>query len=61
LDTLDGKITERSFEEKAGAWREEQKKILAKMEALQNSSQTYIEEGTHFISTPIYRQSDIPA
>jgi site-specific DNA recombinase len=49
VDKLDGKITERFFEEKAGAWREEQKKILAKMEALQNASQAYIEEGIQLL------------
>ncbi len=49
VDKLDGKISEAFFEGKAGAWREEQKKILAKMEALQNASQTYIEEGIQLL------------
>ena len=45
VDKLDGKISETFFEEKAGAWRDEQRKILAKIETLQNASQSYIEEG----------------
>ena len=49
VDKLDGKISEAFFEGKAGAWREEQKKILAKMESLQNASQTYIEEGIQLL------------
>jgi site-specific DNA recombinase len=49
VDKLDGKISEIFFEEKAGAWREEQKKILEKMEALQKASQAYIEEGIQLL------------
>ncbi len=49
VDKLDGKISEIFFEEKARAWREEQKKILAKMESPQNASQTYIEEGIQLL------------
>ncbi len=45
IDKLDGKISEIFFEEKAGTWREEQKRILAKIEAMQSASQVYIEEG----------------
>ncbi|PJB72082.1 MAG: hypothetical protein CO093_03745 [Alphaproteobacteria bacterium CG_4_9_14_3_um_filter_47_13] len=49
VDKLDGKISESFFEEKSKAWREEQKKILAKMDKLQNASQTYIEEGIQLL------------
>ena len=49
VDKLDGKISETFFEEKAGAWREEQRKILAKIETLQNASQSYIEEGVQLL------------
>lgn len=49
VDKLDGKISEAFFEEKSKAWREEQKKILAKMDTLQNASQSYIEEGIQLL------------
>ena len=49
VDKLDGKISEAFFEEKSKAWREEQKKILAKMDMLQNASQSYIEEGIQLL------------
>jgi site-specific DNA recombinase len=49
VDKLDGKISEIFFEEKAKAWREEQKTILAKIQSLHNADQTYIEEGVQLL------------
>lgn len=49
VDKLDGKISEGFFEDKSKAWREEQKKILAKIETLQNASQCYIKQGIQLL------------
>lgn len=49
VDKLDGKISELFFDQKASAWREEQKRILAQVENLQDASQSYIDEGIQIL------------
>lgn len=49
VDKLDGNISQAFFDEKAGQWREEQKRILAKIESLQQASQSYINEGVQLL------------
>jgi site-specific DNA recombinase len=46
---LDGNISQTFFDERAGQWREEQKRILAKVESLQQASQSYINEGVQLL------------
>jgi hypothetical protein len=48
-DKLDGKISEDLFLRKMNEWREEQRKVLSQIRALQTANHNYLEEGIRLL------------
>ncbi len=49
LDKLDGRVSQRSFDDKADQWRQRQSEILQAIEEHQDTKQNYLEEGIQLL------------